>query len=98
MRIIPSRQLAASPGKVWSLLKKEGALVITRSGIPCGILLPTSEATLVEDLREETRRRAKGALSSVRRRARETGKDELSGAEIAAEVAAVRGRRKTGGR
>lgn len=97
MKIIPSRQLAASPGKVWSLLEKEGALVISRDGIPCGILLPTSEATLLGDLRDQARRRAKNAVSAARRRARDAGIDALSTDVIDAEIAASRKKRQRKG-
>ena len=94
MKIIPSRQLAASPGKVWGLLEKEGALVISRDGKPRGILLPTSEDTLLEDLRDQARRRAKNAVSAVRRRARESRKARLSARDIADEIAAARETRR----
>ena len=98
MKIIPSRQLSASPGKVWRQLEEEGALVISRDGVPRGILLSTSEATLLEDLRDQARRRARNAVSAVRRRALEGGIDAPSASEIEAEVAAVRAASKRKGR
>ena len=98
MKMIPSRQLSASPGKVWSLLEREGALVITRDGVPRGILLPTSEATFFEDLHDEARRRARNAVSAVRRRALAAGADAPSASEIGKEIAAVRKARTRKGR
>ncbi len=61
MKIIPSRDLVASPAKVWKLLATEGSVVITKDGKPRGILLPTSDVTLIEDLQDQIRARARRA-------------------------------------
>lgn len=73
MKMIPSRELAASPARVWQLLEKEGSIVITKGGKPRGILLPTSEETLVEDLEAQILDRARRAISQIRQRAAQTG-------------------------
>ena len=52
MRTIASRTLAASPEQVWAALEREGALVVTKDGVPRSIMVPTSDATLVEDIQE----------------------------------------------
>ena len=43
MKTIASRTLAGSPGKVWEHLDKEGAVVITKDGVPRSIMVPTSD-------------------------------------------------------
>lgn len=73
MKMIPSRELAASPGRVWQLLEKEGSIVITKDGKPRGILVPTSEETLLEDLEAQIIGRARRAVSQIRQRAAQTG-------------------------
>ena len=71
--MIPSRELAASPARVWQLLEKEGSVVITKDGKPRGILLPTSEETLIEDLEAQLVDRARRAVSQIRQRVAQTG-------------------------
>ena len=90
MKMIPSRQLAANPGKVWKALDAEGALIISRDGMPRGLLIATSDATLLEDLQEQVRARARRAVSSVRRRALAAGLAGLAPQEIDREIGAVR--------
>ena len=93
MKMIPSRQLAASPGKVWSLLKKEGSIVITKDGKPRGILLPTTDETLLEDVRSQIRARAQRAVSEIRREAARKGLNQITMEEIDAEIADTRRKR-----
>ncbi len=95
MKIVPSRDLVASPAKVWKLLQSEGSVVITKDGKPRGILLPTSEVTLVDDLQDQIRSRARRAVSEVRRRATRRGIDRISTAEIEAEIHAARKDRRS---
>jgi PHD/YefM family antitoxin component YafN of YafNO toxin-antitoxin module len=90
MKIIPSRDLVASPAKVWKLLKSEGSVVITKDGKPRGILLPTSELTLLDDLQNQIRARARRAVSEIRRQAIRRGTDKLTGEEVASEIKAAR--------
>ncbi len=52
MKLIASRELSARPGAVWADLEVDGAVVITRDGLPVGIIPPTSPATLREDMQE----------------------------------------------
>ncbi len=96
MKIIPSRDLVASPAKVWKLLQSEGGVVITKDGKPRGILLPTSEVTLIDDLQDQIRSRARRAVSETRRLAARRGTKKLSIDEIDAEIRAARkGRRNS---
>jgi hypothetical protein len=94
MRMISSRALAASPGKVWGVLQKEGSLVITKDGKPRAILVPTSEETLLEDMQDQVRSRARRAVSAIRREAARRGVATLTMEEIDAEIAATRKARR----
>jgi hypothetical protein len=90
MRTIASRALAASPGKVWQVLEREGAVVITKDGRPRSILVPTSDVTLLEDVQELVFARARKAARAIRLRASETGRDALTRSEIEREIQAAR--------
>ena len=90
MKMIPSRQLATNPGKIWNTLEKEGLFVITKDGNPRAILLPTSDQTLLEDIREETRGRARRAVTTIRRTAARKGVNQLSMEEIEDEISKTR--------
>ena len=96
MKMIPSRQLAARPGQVLSEVQQEGAVVITRDGVPCSIMIATSAATLVDDIQELVFARARKAAAAIRKQAARTGNARLSSAQINAEITAVRkARRRT---
>ena len=97
MKTIASRTLAASPGKVWEDLDREGAVVITRDGVPRSIMVPTSDATLLEDVQEIVFARARKAVRAIRAQAARSGADALTEADIEREIKAARRtrRRKT---
>lgn len=90
MKTIASRTLAASPGKVWEHLDREGAVVITKDGVPRSIMVPTSDATLLEDVQELLFARARRAVRAIRAVAARTGADSLTRSEIEREVKAAR--------
>ena len=90
MRTIASRVLAARPGKVFEALEREGAVVITKDGLPRSIMVPTSDATLLEDVQELVFARARRAVRAIRARALETGTRVLTPSEIEAEIGAAR--------
>ncbi len=90
MKTIASRMLAASPGKVWADLDREGAVVITKDGVPRSILVPTSDATLLEDVQEIVFARARKAVRAIRAGAARSGADALTPADIEREVKAAR--------
>jgi len=90
MKTIASRMLAARPGRVFEHLEREGAVVITKDGVPRSIMVPTSDATLLEDVRELVFARARRAVRSIRVRAAETGTDALTRSQIEQEVRAAR--------
>lgn len=83
------------PGKVWEDLDREGAVVITKDGLPRGIMIPTSDATLLEDLQELVFARARRAVREIRSHAREAGTEGPTGADV--EQAIKKARRARGG-
>ena len=90
MKFIASRVLAASPGKVWAALEKEGALVITKGGVPRSIMVPTTDATLLDDVQEIVFARARMAVREIRKHAAETGAAALTPSDIDQEIKASR--------
>jgi hypothetical protein len=86
MKTIASRMLAARPGRVFEHLEREGAVVITKDGVPRSIMVPTRDATLLEDVRDLVFARARRAVRSIRVRAVETGADALTPSQIEREV------------
>ena len=94
MKTIASRTLAASPGQVWAALEREGALVVTKDGVPRSIMVPTSDATLVEDIQEIVFARSRKAVREIRARAAETGAADLTQADIEREIKAARQARR----
>jgi len=94
MKMIASRELSARPGAVWADLEVEGAVVVTRDGLPMGIITPTSPATLLEDMQEITFAKARHAVAGLRQSAAANGTDQMSMEEIDAEIRACRKERK----
>ena len=94
MKTVASRVLTASPGKVWKDLDREGAIVITKDGVPRSIMVPTSDATLLEDVQELVFARARKAVRAIRTQARKDGSDALTRSDIEKEIKATRRARK----
>jgi hypothetical protein len=92
MKMVPTREFAANSGRVMEQLESEGVLVITKDGKPRSIMLPTSDATLIEDLRDCLYTRARQALKDAQLRSVAKGLDSLSMPEIEDEIRAVRRR------
>lgn len=94
MKLMSAKQLAAEPHSVLRDLSQSGTVVITEKGVPKGILLPTSEETLVEDVQAQIRARARRAVSEIRRQAAQRGLDRLSAETIDREIASARKSRR----
>ena len=94
MKLIAADELAANPRKVLNELDREGSLVITEQGQPKGLLTPTSDATLLEDLQDQIRARARRAVSDIRREATKRRLNRLTLADVNREIAAVRKARR----
>lgn len=86
MRIISDREIRNQLGKVRKELADHD-VVITSRGKPYAVLLPVDDPADVKAVLELTARiRAQMALSSVRRKAMETGLDRISASEIDEEI------------
>ncbi len=90
IRFISVRDLRLKSGEIWRELQKEGELVITSNGKPVAVLSGIEADRLEEYLRALRRARAALAVSRIQERSRYKGLDEISGAEIEAEIQAVR--------
>jgi hypothetical protein len=95
MKTIASRTLAANPGKVWKDLEREGAVVVTKDGVPRSIMVPTSDATLLEDVQELVFARARKAVRAIRAQAARAGTEGMTRQEIDAEIKAARRARRS---
>jgi len=94
MKTIGSRQLAAKPGQVWKDLEREGALVITKDGVPRSIMVPTSDQTLLEDMQDLVFSRARRAVRAIRQETSRSGRKPHTQSEIEAEIADARKARR----
>ena len=94
MKSVASRQFAARPAEVWRDLEKEGAIVVTKDGHPRGIVVPTSDSTLLEDIQSLVFARARRATSAMRSDAAANATDHLTMDEIDAEIRAARAARR----
>ena len=90
MRMISSRTLAARPGRVWEDLEREGVVVITEDGLPRSIMIPTSDATLLEDIQELVFARARRAVREIRSQSRAAGTVGLTSSGIDQEIKEAR--------
>ena len=94
MKTIASRMLTAAPGKVWAELEREGALVVTKDGVPRSIMIPTSDATLFEDIGEIVFARARRAVRAMRTRSSQNDAEVVTPADLEREIRAARRARK----
>ena len=94
MKMIPTRELAARSGRIMDELEKEGLLVVTKDGKPRSIMLPTSDATLLNDVRDCIYVRAQQALAATQLESVSRGRDQISMDEIDAEIRAARTARR----
>jgi hypothetical protein len=90
MQMIASRELTAKPAAVWSKVATEGAVVVTRDGLPMGIITPTSPETLLEDMQEIAFSRARRAVSRMRATATRHGTGGMTSNDIDAEIRRAR--------
>jgi len=94
MRYVSVGELRNSPGRLWTTLSKD-EVVLTRNGKPIGVLLKVDETRLADTLEAIRRAKAVLAVSRIRKRAAETGRNRLSMGEINREVREVRRRRSS---
>lgn len=97
MRLISTRDLRNTPGKVRELLEEED-LVLTSGSTPIAYLTGIGEDDRIEEVAAAFREaRARLAVSRMRREAAEKGLDELSAEEIETEIREARNERRSSG-
>lgn len=90
MDFVTVRELRAESGKVWDRVVAGEEIVLTRNGKPFAVVVPTAPSDLEETMRLLRTRRFGKAVDELRRQAHEAGTDQLTDAEIDAEIAVVR--------
>jgi len=90
MKFISVRDLRLRSAEVWRQLQQEKEMVVTSNGRPVAILAGVEGEDVVEYLTTLRRARAMLAVNKVQERARQTGKDRITAAEIDKEIRAVR--------
>jgi len=93
MRFVSVRDLRGKSGEVWKDLPSEREMVITSNGRPVAILAAVNESNLEESLSAFRQARAVEAVANLQQLSAGTGTDELSMAEIDAEIKSVRRQR-----
>lgn len=97
MKFFTDREFRNEPGKIREALDTQD-IVMTSRGKPYAVMLPVHDSEDVEKvLLLASRIRAQMALSSVRRKAAESGLDSITEAEIEAEIRDVRAKRDGAG-
>ena len=94
MKFITVRDLRGRPTEVWTKLSRDKELVLTSNGKPIAILSAVSEDTLEGSLVALRQARAIAAVEVMQSHSVAVGNDELSLAEINAEIAATRKARR----
>jgi hypothetical protein len=94
MKFLSTRELRNRPGYVRDLAQKDD-LVLTTNGKPIAILLGIEEDELEETAHAIRQAKAQLALGRLRKQAARRGTDRMPTSAIAAEIRAVRSRRKS---
>lgn len=93
MESVSYRILRNEPGKFEETLKREGIVVLSKSGKPIAVVLETESESVEAVLRLVSQVRAQMAVSKMRSSARERGLDQLTSEEIQAVIDEVRASR-----
>jgi antitoxin (DNA-binding transcriptional repressor) of toxin-antitoxin stability system len=94
MKFLSIRDLKTKSSQVWRELPEQKEVIVTNNGRPVAILSAVSENNLEEVLNAFRQTRAVEAVSSIQYESVRKGTDKISAAEIDAEIAAVRAKRK----
>ena len=96
MKFVTIRDLRNKSADVRKTLSTEHEVVLTVNGRPVAILADVDEDTFEERLAAVRRSRAEALFARVGARAKETGVDRLTMAEIDAEIARARREKRSG--
>lgn len=90
MKFVAVRDLRLKPGQVWERLNREGEMVLTSNGKPIALLTRIDEDNLERTIAAGRRARALMAMEEMQRASLAAGADQMSDAEIEAEIKAAR--------
>lgn len=94
MKFISVRNLRTESARIWKELPREREMVVTTNGRPVAVLTPVGEDDLEESLAAWRQVRATRAIAGLQRESVQRGTDNLSMAEIDAEITAARQARR----
>jgi len=97
MKFVSIRDFRNKTAAIRTDLETEHEIVLTANGQPFAILADVDEDSFEEKLTALRRTRARALLDRIRARAKETGADRLTMAEINAEIARARRERRRRG-
>ena len=94
MEFLTVREFRNDSKKVWKKLESQEKFVITNNGKPAAVMLPVSDTSLEDVLAVVRRAEMMRLLSKMQMQSVRNGNNNLSMAEIDAEIAAVRQERR----
>lgn len=94
MDYVTVRELREKSGEIWRRVEAGEEFVVTRNGKPFALLVHTESSTVEERLRALRLRRFGETVDAIRQQARASGADQLTDADIEAEIASVRKARR----
>ena len=90
MEYVAVRDFRGSSAHVWNTLERDGRLVVTSNGKPRAIVIEADSSNLADKLRLLNQAELTLEMEAQWARARQAGLDQLSMAEINAEIASAR--------
>lgn len=94
MKFLSVRDLRGKAAQIWQELPQEKEIIVTNNGRPIAILSAINESNLEESLKAFRRARVADSVAVLQGRSVEQGIDNVSLAEINAEINVVRRKRK----
>lgn len=94
MDYVTVRELREKSGEIWQRVEAGEEFVVTRNGKPFALLMHTEPSEVEAALRAHRAARLGAVVARIQAHARATGADQLSDADIQAEIAAVRKARR----
>jgi hypothetical protein len=94
LRMMTIRDFRNTPNKLWRSLRTDKAVVLSVNGTPKALILDVENGDLEAVVTLVRQIRAKEALMRLRAQAAESGADQLSDADIDAEITSARRARR----
>ena len=95
MKFVTIRELRQNTHKLKDILKKSGKIVLTSNGKPIALVMPVDESNMEEELIAMRKAEVYLALERIRGKAKASGLDKLSFAEIDRIIAQSRQERES---